>query len=214
LDHQLTARFAIGTEHRHMDKNRVAAFSDGVLAIVITIMVLELKVPAGDNLVSLTSVWPVFVSYVLSFIYIGIYWNNHHHLLHAARGISGAMLWANLHLLFWLSLVPAATAWMGETHFASVPTALYGVPLLMAALAWLILQRTIIAADGRASVLAEALGKDSKGKLSFVLYIAAIVVAMRWPWVAWGIYAVVATVWIVPDRRIERALVNHARIEG
>ena len=197
-----------------MDKNRVAAFSDGVLAIVITIMVLELKVPAGDNLASLTSIWPVFVSYVLSFIYIGIYWNNHHHLLHAARGVSGAMLWANLHLLFWLSLVPAATAWMGETHFASVPTALYGVPLLMAALAWLILQRTIIAADGRASVLAEALGKDWKGKFSFVLYIAAIVVAMLWPWVAWGIYAVVAMLWIVPDRRIERALVSHARSEG
>ena len=197
-----------------MDKNRVAAFSDGVLAIVITIMVLELKVPQGDSLASLTSVWPVFVSYVLSFVYIGIYWNNHHHLLHAAHRVSGAMLWANLHLLFWLSLVPAATAWMGSTRFASVPTALYGVPLLMAALAWLILQRTIIAADGRASVLAEALGKDWKGKFSFVLYIAAIVVAMLWPWVAWGIYAVVAMLWIVPDRRIERALVSHARSEG
>ena len=195
------------------DKNRVAAFSDGVLAIVITIMVLELKVPQGERLASLAPVWPVFVGYVLSFIYIGIYWNNHHHLMHAARGVSGAMLWANLHLLFWLSLVPAATAWMGSTRFAAVPTALYGVPLLMAAFAWLILQRTIIAADGRSSVLAEALGKDWKGKLSFVLYVAAIVVALSWPWIAWGIYVIVALLWIVPDRRIERALRNHARTE-
>jgi uncharacterized membrane protein len=196
-----------------MDKGRLAAFSDGVLAIVITIMVLELKVPHGESLVSLVPVWPVFVSYVLSFIYIGIYWNNHHHLMHAAHHVSGAMLWANLHLLFWLSLVPAATAWMGATHFASAPTAVYGVPLLMAALAWLILQHAIVAADGRSSMLAEALGKDWKGKLSFALYIVAIVVALTWPWIAWSIYAAVALLWLIPDRRIERALQRHARSE-
>jgi uncharacterized membrane protein len=194
-----------------MDKGRVAAFSDGVLAIIITIMVLELKVPDGESLASLAPVWPVFVSYVLSFVYIGIYWNNHHHLMHAAQHVSGGILWANLHLLFWLSLVPAATAWMGETHFAAVPTALYGVPLLMSALAWLLLQHTIIAADGRSSVLARALGNDWKGKVSFAVYVAAIVVALRWPWVAWAAYAVVALLWIVPDRRIERALRHHAQ---
>ena len=197
-----------------MNKTRLEAFSDGVIAILITIMVLELRIPEGADWNAVRPELPVFVTYVLSFVILGIYWNNHHHLIHAADRITGTVLWANLHLLFWLSLVPAATAWMGSTRFASVPTALYGVPLLMAALAWLILQRTIIAADGRASVLAEALGKDWKGKFSFVLYIAAIVVAMLWPWVAWGIYAVVAMLWIVPDRRIERALVSHARSEG
>jgi uncharacterized membrane protein len=189
-----------------MGKTRLEAFSDGVLAIIITIMVLELKVPHGDDLRSLTPLWPIFLSYVLSFIYIGIYWNNHHHLIHAARGVSGAVLWANLHLLFWLSLVPAATAWMGETHFAAVPTALYGVPLLMAGLAWLILQSAIIAADGRSSVLAEALGRDWKGKLSAALYVIAIALAFALPWASWAIYALVASVWLVPDRRIARAL--------
>jgi uncharacterized membrane protein len=189
-----------------MGKTRLEAFSDGVLAIIITIMVLELKVPHGDDLRSLTPLWPTFLSYVLSFIYIGIYWNNHHHLMHAARGVSGAVLWANLHLLFWLSLVPAATAWMGETHFAAVPTALYGVPLFMAGLAWLILQSAIIAADGGSSVLAEALGKDWKGKLSAVLYVIAIALAFALPWMSWAIYALVASIWLVPDRRIARAL--------
>ncbi len=192
-----------------MGKNRLEAFSDGVLAIIITIMVLELKVPHGEDLASLRPLWPVFLSYVLSFIYIGIYWNNHHHLMHAARSVSGAILWANLHLLFWLSLVPAATAWMGETYFASLPTALYGVPLLMAALAWLILQRAIIAADGRSSVLAAALGKDWKGKVSFALYVAAIALAFALPWASWAIYAVVASMWLVPDTRIARALQHH-----
>jgi len=197
-----------------MSKTRLEAFSDGVLAIIITIMVLELKVPHGADLGSLKPLWPVFLSYVLSFIYIGIYWNNHHHLIYAARAVSGPILWANLHLLFWLSLVPAATAWMGETHFASVPTAVYGVPLLMAALAWLILQSAIIAADGSLSILAEALGKDWKGKVSFGLYLFAIALAFALPWASWAIYALVASIWLVPDRRIERVLPHHGEQHG
>jgi uncharacterized membrane protein len=192
-----------------MNKTRLEAFSDGVLAIIITIMVLELKVPHGSGLSSLKPLWPIFLSYVLSFIYIGIYWNNHHHLMHAARAVSGPVLWANLHLLFWLSLVPAATAWMGDTHFAPVPTAVYGVPLLMAALAWLILQSAIIASDGSSSILAEALGKDWKGKVSFGLYVLAIVLALALPRASWALYALVASIWFVPDRRIERALQHH-----
>lgn len=189
-----------------MGKSRLEAFSDGVLAIVITIMVLELKVPHGENLADLRPILPVFLSYVLSFIYVGIYWNNHHHLLHTTKTVSGAVLWANLHLLFWLSLIPAATAWMGETHFAPAPTAVYGVPLLMAALAWQLLQRAILAKEGRASVLAEAIGHDFKGKLSFALYVAALPLAFVHSWVSCFIYALVACLWLIPDRRIERAL--------
>jgi uncharacterized membrane protein len=189
-----------------MDKSRLEAFSDGVLAIIITIMVLELKVPHGDVLASLGPLVPVFLSYVLSFIYIGIYWNNHHHMLHATQSVSGAILWANLHLLFWLSLVPFATGWMGENHFASAPTALYGVPLFMAAIAYWILQRAILAHQGRQSLLAVAVGSDFKGKLSPLLYLLAIPLAFVSPWLAGGIYVGVALVWLVPDRRIEKIL--------
>jgi uncharacterized membrane protein len=189
-----------------MGKARLEAFSDGVLAIIITIMVLELKVPHGDDLAALRPLIPVFLSYVLSFVYIGIYWNNHHHLLHATEGVSGAVLWANLHLLFWLSLFPFATAWMGENHFASVPTALYGVPLLMAALAYWLLQGIIVARQGRESLLATAIGRDFKGKISMVLYSVAIPSAFAHQWIAEGIYVLVALMWFVPDRRIERKL--------
>ncbi len=189
-----------------MGKGRLEAFSDGVIAIIITIMVLEMRVPHGDTLASLAPVVPVFLSYVLSFVYIGIYWNNHHHMLHAAGGISGAVLWANLHLLFWLSLLPFATGWMGENHFAATPSALYGVVLLMAAIAYWLLQQTIIRAAGPGSVLETAVGTDWKGKLSPLLYVVAIVSTFWWQWVAEALYILVAVVWLVPDRRIERAL--------
>lgn len=189
-----------------MQKNRLEAFSDGVLAIVITIMVLELKVPHEANLASLWPVLPVFLSYVLSFIYVAIYWNNHHHLCHSATSVSAAVLWANLHLLFWLSLFPFATAWMGENHFAPTPTAAYGVILLMAAIAYYLLQCAIIANEGRDSLLARALGRDWKGKLSPVIYLSAIPLAFVTPRVACALYVFVALLWLVPDRRIERAL--------
>jgi uncharacterized membrane protein len=189
-----------------MQSNRLEAFSDGVLAIVITIMVPELKVPRGAGLAALTPVAPVFGSYVLSFVYVGIYWNNHHHLLHAAKHVSAAILWANLHLLFWLSLFPFSAAWMGENHVAPVPTAMYGGVLLMAALAYYVLQRAIIAHEGRDSLLALALGRDWKGKLSPVVYVAAIPLAFVSLWIASGLYAFVALLWLIPDRRIERAL--------
>jgi len=189
-----------------MGKNRMEAFSDGVLAIIITIMVLEMKVPHGVDLAALRPLLPVFFSYVLSFIYLAIYWNNHHHMLHVTEHVSGAILWANLHLLFWLSLFPFVTGWMGENHFATMPTALYGVVLFMAAIAYFILQQTIIARHGRESVLARAVGRDLKGKMSPVLYIIAIVSAFFLPWVAQGLYVLVAALWLVPDRRIERAL--------
>jgi len=189
-----------------MGKTRLEAFSDGVLAIIITIMVLELKVPHGDALSALLPLVPVLLSYVLSFVYIGIYWNNHHHMLQATRSVNGGMLWANLHLLFWLSLIPFATGWMGENHFASAPTAIYGVILLMAALAYWILQWVIVAAHGRDSLLATAIGDDRKGKLSLVLYAIAIPSAFLNQWIADGIYVFVALTWLVPDRRIERAL--------
>ncbi len=192
-----------------MKTNRLEAFSDGVLAIIITIMVLDLKVPQGIELRLLIPVLPVFLSYVLSFIYVGIYWNNHHHLLHSTQHVSGGILWANLHLLFWLSLVPFATAWMGENHLASTPTAVYGFVLLMAAVAYWILQRAIIARQGRESLLAAAIGKDWKGNLSPVLYLSAIPLAFVSPWIANGIYVTVAFMWLVPDRRIERALAQH-----
>jgi uncharacterized membrane protein len=189
-----------------MGKNRMEAFSDGVLAIIITIMVLEMKVPHGADFAALRPLLPVFLTYVLSFIYLGIYWNNHHHMLHVTQHVSGAILWANLHLLFWLSLFPFVTGWMGENHFAVMPTALYGVILLMAAVAYWILQQAIIARHGRESLLAEAVGRDLKGKLSPVLYVIAIFAAFIAPWVAGALYVLVAILWLVPDRRIERAL--------
>ena len=189
-----------------MHKNRLEAFSDGVLAIIITIMVLELKVPHAVELAALKPVLPVFLSYVLSFIYVGIYWNNHHHLLHSTQHVSGGILWANLHLLFWLSLFPFTTAWIGENHVAPTPVAVYGFVLLMAAIAYYILQCAIIARQGRESLLAAALGRDWKGKLSPALYLAAIPLAFVSPWIASGLYVLVALLWLVPDRRIERVL--------
>jgi uncharacterized membrane protein len=193
-----------------MGKGRVEAFSDGVLAIVITIMVLEMKVPHGTSLASLRPLLPAFLSYVLSFVYVGIYWSNHHHMLHAAGRVTGGVLWANLHLLFWLSLFPLATAWMGENHFAAWPTVAYGVVLLMAALAYYLLQERIIAAQGPDSVLRHAVGSDWKGKLSPLFYLAAIAAAVLWSsWGAQAIYVAVALLWLVPDRRIEHALLEH-----
>jgi uncharacterized membrane protein len=189
-----------------MGKNRMEAFSDGVLAIIITIMVLEMKVPHGADFAALRPLLPVFLTYVLSFIYLGIYWNNHHHMLHVTQHVSGAILWANLHLLFWLSLFPFVTGWMGENHFAVMPTVLYGVILLMAAVAYWILQQTIIARHGEESLLAKAVGRDLKGKLSPVLYVIAIFAAFFVPWVAGALYVLVAVLWLVPDRRIERVL--------
>src|SRR5216117_35940 len=189
-----------------MKTTRLEAFSDGVLAIIITIMVLELKVPHAIELAALKPVLPVLLSYVLSFIYLGIYWNNHHHLFQATKEVSGGILWANLHLLFWLSLFPFTTAWMGENHLAAIPTAVYGLVLLMAAIAYYVLQRTIIAKGGHDSLLAQAIGKDRKGKLSPLLYVAAIPLAFVSPWIAGGIYVFVALLWLIPDRRIERKL--------
>jgi|SRR5215467_13101598 uncharacterized membrane protein len=186
-----------------MSKGRLEAFSDGVIAIIITIMVLEMKVPHSGSVQDLRSVLPVFLSYVLSFVYVGIYWNNHHHMLHTCTTVTGAMLWANLHLLFWLSLFPFTTGWMGENHFTAVPTALYGVVLLMAAFAYLLLQQAIIRAQGQDSILKKAIGSDWKGKLSPVLYIAAIVVAFRSVRFAQVLLAIAALIWLVPDRRIE-----------
>jgi uncharacterized membrane protein len=181
------------------------AFSDGVLAIIITIMVLELPSPEGTDWSALAPVTPVLLTYVLSFVYLGIYWNNHHHLLHAARAISGAVLWANLHLLFWLSLVPFVTGWMGHNHWAPVPTAAYGFVMLLAAIAYWVLQYTILARQGHDSVLARALGSDLKGKLSPVMYAAAIPLAFVNQWISDAIYVGVALIWLVPDRRIELA---------
>jgi uncharacterized membrane protein len=189
-----------------MKTTRLEAFSDGVLAIIITIMVLELKVPHAVELAALKPVLPVLLSYVLSFIYLGIYWNNHHHLFQATEEVSGGILWANLHLLFWLSLFPFTTAWMGENHLAAIPTAIYGFVLLMAAIAYYILQRTIIAKEGRESLLAQAVGKDWKGKLSPLFYLAAIPLAFVSPWIAGGLYVFAALLWLIPDPRIEREL--------
>jgi uncharacterized membrane protein len=189
-----------------MKTTRLEAFSDGVLAIIITIMVLELKVPHAVELAALQPVLPVLLSYVLSFIYLGIYWNNHHHLFQATEEVSGGILWANLHLLFWLSLFPFTTAWMGENHLAAIPTAIYGFVLLMAAIAYYVLQRTIIAKEGRESLLAQAVGRDWKGKLSPLLYLAAIPLAFVSPWIAGGLYVFAALVWLIPDPRIEREI--------
>jgi uncharacterized membrane protein len=189
-----------------MQKERLTAFSDGVVAIIITIMVLELKVPHGAGWAELAALAPTFLSYVLSFIYVGIYWNNHHHMLYAAERVNGAVLWANMHLLFWLSLIPFATGWMGENHFAPLPTALYGVALLMPAIAYYLLQAAIIGLHGRDGTLARALGGDFKGKISPVLYLVAIALSFVAPWVAQAIYVGMALVWLVPDRRIERVV--------
>jgi len=191
-----------------MNKTRLEAFSDGVIAIIITIMVLELRPPHGETFPTLKPLLPVFLSYVLSFIYIGIYWNNHHHMLHACHKVTGSVLWANLHLLFWLSLIPFTTAWMGENHYAEPPTALYGLVLLMAAIAYYILQSRIIATEGRNSILARAVGSDWKGKLSPVLYVFAILIAFGSHWASKAVYVLVALMWLVPDQRIERALVR------
>jgi uncharacterized membrane protein len=189
-----------------MPKTRLEAFSDAVLAIIITIMVLELKVPHGEDLSALQPLLPVFFSYVLSFVYLGIYWNNHHHMLHAVKRVTGGVLWANLHLLFWLSLFPFVTGWMGENHFAQLPTALYGGVLLMAAIAYTILTVTIINEEGADSLLAKAVGRDRKGKLSIVAYVVAIALSFVNHWLAAAIYILVALAWLVPDRRIERVL--------
>ncbi len=186
-----------------MNRSRLEAFSDGVIAILITIMVLELKVPVGADWEALHPILPVFLAYVLSFIFLGIYWNNHHHMLHATIRINGKILWANLHLLFWLSLVPFVTHWMGESHLASLPTAIYGVVLLLAAIAYTILQATIIADQGSDSKLAVAVGKDVKGKVSAALYAVAIPLAFVQPWIAAALYVIVALLWLIPDPRIE-----------
>lgn len=186
-----------------MSKGRLEAFSDGVLAVIITIMVLEMKSPHGTSLADLKPVLPVFLSYLLSFVYIGIYWNNHHHLLHATQHVNGATLWANLHLLFWLSLVPFTTAWIGENHLDSWPVAVYGAVLLMAGVAYYILVQALIRLHGKSSTLGTLIGRDRKGKVSIVLYAIAIPLAFVQPWIASAFYIVVAIIWLVPDRRIE-----------
>lgn len=191
-----------------MGKGRLEAFSDGVLAIIITIMVLELKVPHEANLAALRPLIPIFLSYVLSFIYIGIYWNNHHHLFQAVRQVNGRVLWANLHLLFWLSLIPFVTAWTGENQFTAVPVAFYGIVLLLAAIAYFILSRTLIASHGKDSTLAVAIGRDLKGWISVAAYIVAIAFSFFIPWLACLLYVLVAVMWLIPDRRIEKALLS------
>jgi uncharacterized membrane protein len=192
-----------------MSKGRLEAFSDGVIAIIITIMVLELKVPHEANWAALRPLVPVFLSYVLSFVYLGIYWNNHHHLLQAVRHVSGKVLWANLHLLFWLSLIPFVTGWTGENYFATLPVAFYGIVLLLAAIAYFILTRVLIACQGKDSALATALGRDVKGKVSVVIYAVAILLSFVNSWFALMLYVLVAMMWLVPDRRIEKALNSH-----
>jgi uncharacterized membrane protein len=189
-----------------MTKNRLEAFSDGVIAIIITIMVLEIKVPHGENLVALKPLLPVVLSYILSFIYVGIYWNNHHHMFHTIERVSGSTLWANMHLLFWLSLIPFATAWMGENHFAAAPMATYGAILFMCAVAYSILQRVLIARHDHNNLLARAVGKDLKGYASLALYLIAIPGAFIHPVIAGCIYTFVALMWLIPDKRIERTL--------
>ena len=192
-----------------MRKSRLEAFSDGVLAIIITIMVLELKVPHGDRLADLQKLSPVFLSYILSFIYIGIYWNNHHHMMHAVQHVNGKVLWANSHLLFWLSLVPFASGWMGENHFTTWPVIVYGVVLLMCAVAYTMLSRTLIALHGRNSTLAKATGSDRKGKLSLAVYIVSLLLCFIHPLLGFAGYVLVAVIWFVPDLRIEKTVVQH-----
>jgi len=189
-----------------MTKGRLEAFSDGVIAIIITIMVLELRIPAWAGWGALVPLYPIFLSYALSFVFLGIYWNNHHHLFQAVRFVDGRILWANLHLLFWLSLTPFVTAWMGQNHFAAVPVALYGLVLFFAACAYFILAQVLIAKHGKDSVIARALGRDVKGKISVVLYALAILSAFKRPGIACALYVMVAIIWLVPDRRIEKAL--------
>ena len=189
-----------------MGRDRLTAFSDGVIAVIITIMVLELKVPHGADWDALRGLAPIFLSYVLSFVYVAIYWNNHHHFLHTVTRVSGPILWANNHLLFWISLIPFSAGWMSENDFAPLPTAVYGVSLLMPGLAWLLLQNAITRKHGREAVLAKALGRDLKGKISGVLYVAAIMLAFVNPWISLAIYALVALIWLMPDRRIEHAI--------
>jgi len=189
-----------------MGKNRLEAFSDGVIAIIITIMVLDLHVPHSTSLSELHALLPVFLCYVLSFVYVGIYWNNHHHFYHVVRQVDGRVLWANLHLLFWLSLLPFVTGWMGENHMAALPVALYGVVLLMSALAWYVMQRTLLCVPGNREVLSQALGTDRKGKLSPLFYLAGIVLSFYNSWLGASVYAVMAVVWLVPDRRMEKAV--------
>ena len=191
-----------------MGKNRLEAFSDGVIAILITIMVLELKVPHSPEFRALLPLWPVFMSYVLSFIYIGIYWNNHHHLLHAVKEVSGGILWANLHLLFWLSLIPFVTAWMGENHFDTAPTAAYGVVLFMCAVAYALLVRGLVVNHEKNAALARAIGDDRKGKISIVLYLTGVALAWFAAWLGFLVYAGVAVMWLIPDRRIENKVVE------
>ncbi len=189
-----------------MGKTRLEAFSDGVIAIIITIMVLELKVPHGEELSAIAGLWPVFLSYILSFAYVGIYWNNHHHLMHTVGHVSGGILWANLHLLFWLSLFPFTTGWMGENHFAHWPVVVYGLNLLLAALAYTILVWAIIREHGKDSTLARAVGADRKGKISLAGYLAGLVLAFLSPWISCAIYVGVALMWLIPDKRIERTI--------
>ena len=196
-----------------MNKERLTAFSDGVIAIIITIMVLELKVPHGADWAALSKLLPVFLSYVLSFVFVGIYWNNHHHLLHASKRVNGAVMWANMHLLFWLSLIPFATGWMGENHFAELPVAIYGVALLMPAIAYYILQACIVNANGIDNALAEALGRDIKGKLSPLFCVAGIGLSFVSPWLACATYVLLALMWLIPDRRIEKTI-EHPRVKA
>jgi uncharacterized membrane protein len=196
-----------------MNKGRLEAFSDGVMAIILTIMVLQLKIPHGQDLDSLKPLLPIFASYVLSFIYLGIYWNNHHHMLHTVKQVNGNILWANLYLLFWLSLIPFATGWMGENQFTSIPTALYGFILFMSGIAYWILQNIIILTHGKDSLLAKAIGKDIKGKISPILYFIAIISALYFPWVAGAIYIFVALMWLNPDKRIELTLEHEKKME-
>jgi uncharacterized membrane protein len=186
-----------------MGKGRLEAFSDGVIAIIITIMVLELKVPHGATLEALAPLWPVFLSYVLSFVYVAIYWNNHHHMMHAVKHVNGAILWSNMHLLFWLSLTPFTTGWMGENHFGAIPVAVYGIGLLMNAIAYTILVRALVNRHGRDSEFAARIGSDLKGKVSLALYVTAVVVSLFNPWISLAIYTSVAVLWLIPDKRFE-----------
>jgi uncharacterized membrane protein len=192
-----------------MSKGRLEAFSDGVIAVIITIMVLEMKVPHGIDAAALVPLIPVFLAYVLSFVMVGIYWNNHHHLFHGVHHVTGATLWANMHLLFWLSLVPFTTGWMDENHFAPVPVAAYGTVLLLCGLAYNILTRVLLAAHGADSLLARALGRDRKGTISVVIYVAAVALAFVHAWIALALYAAVALIWLVPDSRFERLVAEH-----